>query len=100
MILHIGCGAWILNDILQINYLFMDVPIFSLSIFGNSEARPHFHKKEFIFNRYVVFITCLSRALFRDDLLPKGTKIIGYGRSPLTIEQLEERIRPYIRVWR
>ncbi|XP_022651211.1 glucose-6-phosphate 1-dehydrogenase-like isoform X4 [Varroa destructor] len=37
-------------------------------------------------------------ALFRDDLLPKGTKIIGYGRSPLTIEQLEERIRPYIRL--
>ncbi|XP_028966784.1 glucose-6-phosphate 1-dehydrogenase [Galendromus occidentalis] len=37
-------------------------------------------------------------ALFRDNLLPVGTKIVGYARTSLTMQQLEDKIRPYIKL--
>lgn len=37
-------------------------------------------------------------ALFRDDLLPKGTVIIGYARSERTVEQLREDVSKYVKI--
>jgi len=36
--------------------------------------------------------------LFKDDLFPKGTRIVGYARSALTVEQLKERCKPFLKV--
>ncbi|CAH3195777.1 unnamed protein product, partial [Porites evermanni] len=36
--------------------------------------------------------------LFKDDLIPKGTKIIGYARSDLTVEKLRAKTEPFMKV--
>lgn len=36
-------------------------------------------------------------ALFRDDLYPPNTKIVGYARSKLTIEQIKEKCKPFLK---
>lgn len=36
-------------------------------------------------------------ALFRDGLLPKNTTFVGYARSKLTIAELREKCKPYIK---
>ncbi|XP_018494491.1 glucose-6-phosphate 1-dehydrogenase [Galendromus occidentalis] len=37
-------------------------------------------------------------ALYRDDLLPERTRIVGYARSSLTMKQLAEKVRPYVKL--
>lgn len=37
-------------------------------------------------------------ALFRDDLLPTNTKIIGYARSDLTVNDLKLKVEPYLHI--
>ena len=36
--------------------------------------------------------------LYRDNLLPSETKFIGYARSKLTVDELKEKCRPYMKV--
>lgn len=36
--------------------------------------------------------------LYRDSLLPDHTVIVGYARSQLTVEQMKEKCRPYMKV--
>lgn len=36
--------------------------------------------------------------LFRDNLLPKPTAIVGYARSPLTVQQLRKQCDAYTKV--
>lgn len=36
--------------------------------------------------------------LFRDNLLPSVTKFVGYARSKLTVAELKEKCRPYMKV--
>ncbi|XP_073228786.1 glucose-6-phosphate 1-dehydrogenase X-like [Porites lutea] len=36
--------------------------------------------------------------LFKDDLIPKGTKIIGYARSDLTVEKLRAKTEPFMKL--
>ena len=38
------------------------------------------------------------RNLYKNDLFPKGTKIVGYARSDLTVAQLKERVMPFLKV--
>ena len=38
------------------------------------------------------------RNLFKDELLPKDTHIIGYARSQLTVPDLEKKWGPHIKV--
>lgn len=39
------------------------------------------------------------RSLFHDKLIPANTLFIGYARSSLTIEDIGEKIRPYVRIY-
>jgi len=43
-------------------------------------------------------ICYIFRNLFKDELLPTDTQIIGYARSKLTIAELSERWVPYLKV--
>ena len=36
--------------------------------------------------------------VFRGGLFPEGTKIVGYARSALTVDQLKEKCRQYMKV--
>uniref|UniRef100_A0A8C3JQ96 glucose-6-phosphate dehydrogenase (NADP(+)) n=1 Tax=Calidris pygmaea TaxID=425635 RepID=A0A8C3JQ96_9CHAR len=36
--------------------------------------------------------------LFRDGLLPDDTQVVGFARSPLTLEQLRQRLLPHLKV--
>ena len=40
----------------------------------------------------------VCRALFRDELYPPNTRIVGYARSKLTIDQIKEKCKPYLKV--
>ena len=40
----------------------------------------------------------ITRYLYRDDLMPKNTKIIGYARSDLTVDKLRAKIEPFMKV--
>jgi len=37
--------------------------------------------------------------LYRDELIPKGTKIVGYARSELTVDKLRSKAEPYMKVY-
>ena len=39
-----------------------------------------------------------TRNLYRNDLLPPDTAIIGYARSKLSMEDLQKRWEPYMKV--
>ncbi|XP_068713345.1 glucose-6-phosphate 1-dehydrogenase-like [Montipora foliosa] len=36
--------------------------------------------------------------LYKDDLIPKGTKIVGYARSELTVEKLRAKTEPFMKL--
>ncbi|NXB61072.1 G6PD dehydrogenase, partial [Struthidea cinerea] len=38
------------------------------------------------------------RWLFRDGLLPDATRVVGFARSPLTVELIREQTLPYLKV--
>lgn len=38
------------------------------------------------------------RRLYRDNLFPPGTKIVGYARSSLTIDNIKEKSQQYLKV--
>lgn len=40
----------------------------------------------------------LSRALYRDELMPMKTAIVGYARSAITVGQLRANISRYIKL--
>lgn len=40
----------------------------------------------------------LTRYLYKDDLIPKNTKIIGYARSDLTVDKLRAKVEPFMKV--
>lgn len=44
---------------------------------------------------YAIYLT---RYLYKDDLIPKNTKIIGYARSDLTVDKLRAKIEPFMKV--
>ena len=37
-------------------------------------------------------------SLFRDELIPQGTRLVGYARSDMTHDALVERLKPWIKV--
>ena len=39
-----------------------------------------------------------GRNLYRDNLLPQGTLLVGYARSDMTPQQLAAQIKPFIKV--
>ena len=45
-------------------------------------------------------ISFCFRMLFQGGLFPSGTRIVGYARSTLTIDQLKERCKQYLKVER
>ena len=47
---------------------------------------------------YDVLLHLLLRALFRDELYPPNTRIVGYARSKLTIDQIKEKCKPFLKV--
>lgn len=54
---------------------------------------------DFVVHVYVFFPMCPSkRLLYRDGLLPPGTKFVGYARSAMTTEDLRARINPFLKV--
>jgi len=50
----------------------------------------------------IVNVVCrnvvLCRQLYKKDLFPANTKIVGYARSALSIAQLKERVKPFLKV--
>lgn len=36
--------------------------------------------------------------MYKDELIPKGTKIVGYARSELTVDKLRSKAEPYMKV--
>ena len=49
------------------------------------------------FHSFFPFLfTC--RYLYKDDLIPKGTKFIGYARSDLTVAKLRAKTEPFMKV--
>ena len=57
----------------------------------------------FLFSLFIFFhsffpflFTC--RYLYKDDLIPKGTKFIGYARSDLTVAKLRAKTEPFMKV--
>ena len=40
----------------------------------------------------------LTRYLYKDELIPKNTKIIGYARSDLTVDKLRAKVEPFMKV--
>ena len=49
---------------------------------------------------YPVLKICspLTRYLYKDELIPKNTKIIGYARSDLTVDKLRAKVEPFMKV--
>ena len=45
-------------------------------------------------------VSFFFRMLFKNGLFPNGTRIVGYARSTLTIDQLKERCKQYLKVGR
>jgi len=50
----------------------------------------------------IVSVVCINvvlcRQLYKKDLFPANTKIVGYARSALSIAQLKERVKPFLKV--
>lgn len=40
----------------------------------------------------------ITRYLYKDELIPKNTKIIGYARSDLTVDKLRAKVEPFMKV--
>ena len=58
----------------------------------------HTFSRQFYYND-LPSICPSCRMLFKDGLFPKGTRIVGYARSALAVEQLKERCKPFLKVW-
>ena len=58
---------------------------------------PFFPYLFIFFHSFFPFLfTC--RYLYKDDLIPKGTKFIGYARSDLTVAKLRAKTEPFMKV--
>ena len=48
------------------------------------------------------FICCVHvrviRNIYKNDRFPAGTKVVGYARSALTVDNLKEKCKPYLKV--
>ena len=57
----------------------------------------------FLFSLFIFFHSFFPflftrRYLYKDDLIPKGTKFIGYARSDLTVAKLRAKTEPFMKV--
>lgn len=43
-------------------------------------------------------ITAQCRTIFKNERFPAGTKIVGYARSALTVDNLKEKCKPFLKV--
>lgn len=47
----------------------------------------------------IIYILSISiRHLYKDELIPKNTQIIGYARSDLTVDKLRAKVEPFMKV--
>ena len=49
-----------------------------------------------ILSKFLFF--SVSRYLYKDELMPKCTKIVGYARSDLTVDKLRAKTEPFMKV--
>ena len=48
---------------------------------------------------YCLFVrTFFCRTIFKNNRFPSNTKIVGYARSALTIDNLKEKCKPFLKV--
>lgn len=45
-----------------------------------------------------LFFVAICRNIFKNSRFPTGTKIVGYARSALTVDNLKEKCKPYLKV--
>ncbi len=50
------------------------------------------------FMKIFVTVICVCRTIFKNDRFPVGTKIVGYARSALTVDNIKEKCKPYLKV--